>query len=412
MRNSACLVWSVLVIMSPSAAAAQSVSNKLAYLASPTPGVSYCMVYDLETKSQTTLSTHPLQTTDIRSLIPSYAHDGSLYAYQRFANTSAIWRISPGQQPTVATLSGLVVGHFMSRGMLCFDQNGSSCVRADGWLHRFDWNKPSNTKSLFNFLHTGIFLHAATMDPRSGGWLVLFNSSHLGRITRSGKLTTLATVSLPMHGGHLIRHPETNDVYISGGTGILKYSTRTGTLQTIITGGTLVQTDVVPIHCGFVTGAKVNGKGVLAVYYLDGSFRKATTIAIPMQYSSYLAPRAWGEGNARPGATYRIRLHYPEFASKYYGLAASLDYPERGIPMIGRSIRLSMDPLFWFSLLPQPVFTQFAGVIAANGGAVGNFNIPNKIELVGIMVYVGGILYENARIREIIPTVPIAISFV
>ena len=108
-------------------------------------------------------------------------------------------------------------------------------------------------------------------------------------------------------------------------------------------------------------------------------------------------------GLARPawGQAYPVRLAIPSEAGKTYMAAAALG-TLLGIPIGGgRKIPLDPDVLFYTSLLVPSLFSNFQGVLNAQGSATLTVNIPAVPQLVGFRFFLAAVTYDTGGVRVI-----------
>ncbi len=103
------------------------------------------------------------------------------------------------------------------------------------------------------------------------------------------------------------------------------------------------------------------------------------------------------------GNTGTIRGEFGNAGSTYL-MAASLGNTTT-IPVGPNcSINLDVDPLFTLSVQGNPLFTNYAGVVAANGTCIGQFFVPNLAPLVGTTIYHAGLTVNPLECTNTVST--------
>jgi hypothetical protein len=91
-----------------------------------------------------------------------------------------------------------------------------------------------------------------------------------------------------------------------------------------------------------------------------------------------------------------------------YGYVGACSLGHSGIPLgDGRFIPLDFDPLLLLSLSTPAIFSNFSGVVDANGDFVMTLNTPPVPQLAGITIWSSAITYTPNGIIEIAPDVQI-----
>ena len=153
------------------------------------------------------------------------------------------------------------------------------------------------------------------------------------------------------------------------GRHVMRYDPRTTALSTVATiPGTPSLTDVVTWHSRMLGG---------------------------------LTRPAWGQA-------YGVRLAIPSEAGQAYFAGAAFGALV-GIPLgKGRRIPLDPDPLFFFSLNMPALFSNFQGVLNAQGTTMLTVNIPALPQLVGYRFFLAAITYGVGGVRVI--TEPLGVT--
>jgi hypothetical protein len=424
MRRAALLRAAVVVavLLPPSAAHAQGevvVSGRIP------PGPRCVFRYNFITAKCTTIAAN--FDKKIRDIVPAYLPDHSFYCYETYDGTrplefyGRIWKIEAGTTPktmvsSIAQPCGSL-DRYQKRPSLIHYKDGSRYALAMGVLVLADLTKSTFQASPYTPPGSGWDLtYGVTSDPRSGGWIV-YDSDEIRQIDTLRRVSPTGAVVSSVQMAHnpavaLATDLVQLDAYFADQSRILRISTRTGNLSTLVTGGTLSAFDVAVAGGYVVSGATIGSRSVLALYdRSSGALYKTSPIVVGVDdaVAPYDPPVIWGEGPCSPGSIYQIRICYPQYAGQLYQLAASLDYSELRIGP--HTVRLAVDPLFWLSITSPSIFAYFSGTVSATGYSQGFVVIPKIPQLAGIVVYAGGIICsQRGEIWRAIPTMFFAID--
>jgi hypothetical protein len=267
-----------------------------------------------------------------------------------------------------------------------------------------------------NVLLTNGFFRGLCIDLDTGDYIVndLFANAVL-RVTRAGVATTMRSGMIGLL--DVAYDTGSGDFFVSratGAVGFLHRLTRSGTLTTIFSSGSLAAEprslivlpqghpagagnlaviDSLPIPVGVFIFTPM---GALTSTVIFGQNNSIVPSGIESNNSRMLAPRI-GTAAPTPGAMYQINIQATSLDfNRGYMLAASFT-PRPGIPLPGgRTVPLVVDPLFIQSLVDPFLFPGFQGALDGNGRALAGVNIPNIAGLRGIRIFVAGIVIDAA----------------
>jgi hypothetical protein len=123
-----------------------------------------------------------------------------------------------------------------------------------------------------------------------------------------------------------------------------------------------------------------------------------------------LAPRALEVPATSPvGGASTVTVHDPSSPGRPFLLAAALATAP-GIPLPGGHVLpLQPDPVFQLSLIPgNGVFHGFLGALDASGQGQASVILPRLTSLIGLRLYLGGVVLENlagVQVRTMLPWV-------
>lgn len=289
----------------------------------------------------------------------------------------------------------------VSDGAVIADQRGDYIASTPLGLLRY-----SGVGSGVTTILTSVF-SGVSEDLSTGGWLT-FNAATLFRVARGGRVTSIASISGPVAfgSGDVITDTVNGDALVFRVGSVIRVSLPGGTFSTL-TSGTLSCGDIVPATRSLVLGSSIGvlradlqGQNVSMIAQVPNGVTALTVFG-----SRYVA----GFGAATPGSMFTILASFPEWPNRGYQLAMSLGY-KPGIPTSSGVIPLVPDPLFFLSMNVPTVFVNFAGRLDSQGIALANVNIPNSPALVGLVVYYGGVAFDQSGILTIAEPVTLVIE--
>jgi len=246
-------------------------------------------------------------------------------------------------------------------------------------------------------------------DLRTGDWLVFTTTSELLRLRPDGSLSTVSIV-LPVNAvnvrqGYVRTDFSDGSVLVAFGQGLIKVDPRTGAV-------TSLRYSTASTH--YNTGLDRDPYG-FGYYFLDGQFPLTLTrydpglnLLVPQfplatrgyDVVSYGARHLSGLDRPRVGRSYRIQAGFPGEAGRFYLAAASTGALGGFRLPDGRRVPLDPDPLFFLSLVPNPIFVNFQGVLDSRGEAVMTVNIPN-LPIAGLRLFLAAVTLDATGIRTI-----------
>lgn len=149
------------------------------------------------------------------------------------------------------------------------------------------------------------------------------------------------------------------------------------------------------------TAATSSGFGQIGKFGVNG-YRNAITDNI-----KFFDATLWLSGTPKVGGPVKI-VGRSQGGLLYQGACSFFN---TGIPIgSGRLVPLSVDGLFFASIMTPAVFQNFQGSTGATGDFTMVLNIPNLPALAGVTIYTSAITYSSLGIAEIAPDVPITFT--
>ena len=258
----------------------------------------------------------------------------------------------------------------------------------------------------FSTLVTGFTLPVAMEeDLVTGDFLVADAAGDVHRVTRAGTITSVTRKAFPAMatGVRSKMHTFFSDgsVLATWTSYIFKFDPMTGTVTTLLTGGT---NTFVGLDHDAVNGLFDRGDAQALVRYDPATGKTVPIRQFGMYSLSDVA--TWGgrilsgTGACRPGAPYPIHLSLYSEAGRAYLAAASFGALS-GIPTPAGRVPLDPDPLFFLSMSAPALFSGFTGWLSRSGTARLTVNLPNLPNLQGKRFFVAMVTYDGKGIRKI-----------
>jgi len=332
-------------------------------------------------------------------------NDGVLFCTREMISLTRfqLYHCRPGSVGILATLSS----QFTLIPDLHVDQAGDLIALAQ--------TTPASNSGLYRFtaggglkstLATGLAgAVAMEEDLTTGDFVVALGNGDLVRVTRSGKVATIARGALPAGapglGGNLHAEPGTGQMLATWKSNVFRLDPVSGAATTLVTGAN----DFVGLDHDPVNGDYYRTDVKALVRYDPGTGGAVqilgfSSVEIPGDVAAWGSRMLTGAAPPTPGASYPITLAMPALAGRSYQAAAAFATLP-GIPTPAGTIHLAPDALFILSMRAPALFVGFAGVLDRNGRAPLAVRIPAAPVLRGLRFFVAAIAYDAGGIRRI-----------
>jgi len=366
-------------------------------------------------------------TNNADGLVAAPANDGGLMV-ESTRSPTGLHVLKFQNAASVSTLATLPTT-FTRVPTLLVDQGGDILMLSAFGTDQGVYRMPARGGPLMTIAHNTLNASftapfAMAEEPVSGDIVVLDLGRKLHRIDRTGTVTTL-TMVLPPSTAIAV----TGNVHVDYGSGLmfLTYANffmgldpNTGATTTIYGTSTTNRNihyglDGDPFGVGFYLSAYHTTPAPTGYFVMRYNPRNGLLSSVATLPTGTLGDvvtwrsRMLG-GLSRPlrGTPYEVRLTIPSEATKGYFAAASLGTLP-GIPVGGgRIVPLNPDVFFFLSIQVPLIFSNFQGVLSANGTATLTVNIPGVAQLLGFRFFLGAITFDGGGIRAI--TEPLGVT--
>jgi hypothetical protein len=225
----------------------------------------------------------------------------------------------------------------------------------------------------------------------------------LVRVTRSGKVATVARGALPAGapglGGNLHAEFATGQLVVTWKKNVFRLDPVSGAVTTLVTGpNDFIGLDHDPVNGDYY---RTDVKDLVRYDPATGRAVKIlgfSSVEIPGDVAAWGSRMLTGTAPPTPGATYPITLAMPGLGGHSYQAAAAFATMP-GIPTPAGTIHLAPDALFVLSTRAPTVFVGFAGVLDRSGRAQLGIRIPAAPVLRGLRFFAAAIAYDPGGIR-------------
>jgi len=268
----------------------------------------------------------------------------------------------------------------------------------------------SSTGSLTTLFLTSTIIgkvYAMGLDTLSGDVVVVDGANKILRITRDATpVVTTVLGSMPATGGNASIHPE-----FSGAEQLLGYWNKTvhrltlgvpNPLSTLVSGAPFVWPGDVEYDSG--TGLYLladMGSSQGSIYKFDSATSAITTVVNMTGQRPFMLAVAGGRNlcatnPARIAQTLQLKVSMPQEGGNFYVTALSFGYAPGFTLPGGLKVYLNVDPLFALSLSNAGIFSNFQGILNAQGIGAPAVAIPNVPLLAGFRFFGSAVAFHGA----------------